>query len=128
MRGIPAIILALILIGFTAGPVAAQEYGVDRPGSDYANFELNRPAYQDCQNACFNDPRCKAWTYVKPGLQGARARCWLKHAVPQGYRHDCCVSGVKSQGGGSAGDGQRCNSNNDCPNGICLLGVCASDF
>lgn len=48
-----------------------------------------------CLQACEEEERCKAWTYVKPGHQGRNARCWLKHRVPNPRPADCCTSGVK---------------------------------
>jgi hypothetical protein len=40
-------------------------------------------------------PPCRAWTFVKPGVQGPQARCWLKHQAPEARPHPCCISGVK---------------------------------
>lgn len=80
-----------------AGPAAfgPLEVDQDRMGLDYASFNLPSPDPLLCQAACGKEERCKAFTYVKPGIQGSSARCWLKHAVPQ-IKHDaCCVSGVK---------------------------------
>jgi hypothetical protein len=67
----------------------------NRPGQDYKNFELDTPDPELCQEACANDPNCQAYTYVKPGIQGAKARCWLKKTVPPAQNNNCCVSGVK---------------------------------
>ena len=44
------------------------------------------------------EPGCVAFTYVNPGVQGPRARCWLKGAVPAPVPDACCVSGVKGEG------------------------------
>lgn len=75
-------------------PVASGfENGVDRPGSDYVKFDVNRP--RDCFDACEKQARCKAWTYVVPGHQGPSAKCWLKHRIPAARKSACCVSGVK---------------------------------
>ncbi|AEA34567.1 WSC domain-containing protein [Hippea maritima] len=72
------------------------EPNTDRPGSDYKNFNLPYPDYRLCQNACNKDPQCKAWTYVKPyTIQGAYARCWLKNAIPNPVKRNCCISGIK---------------------------------
>ncbi len=72
------------------------EYDTDRPGMDYRNFDLPSNDPMLCQRACFQDPRCKAWTFVKPNtIQGPRPRCWLKYAVPPAHHATCCVSGVK---------------------------------
>lgn len=72
------------------------EPGTDRPGSDYRNFRLAQDQPGLCARQCEQERRCEAYTYVKPGVQGAQARCWLKDAVPQPVSDDCCVSGVKS--------------------------------
>ncbi len=71
------------------------EPGIDRPGSDYRNFTLANDQPGLCARQCEQERRCEAYTYVKPGIQGAQARCWLKHSVPQPVSNDCCVSGVK---------------------------------
>jgi hypothetical protein len=71
------------------------EEQTDRPGHDYQSFELpvNWPA-PACQRACRNDPRCRAWTWVRARVQGEHPVCWLKSAVPEAGSSDCCVSGV----------------------------------
>src|SRR5207237_8212495 len=39
--------------------------------------------------------QCRAWTYVKPGVQGNLARCWLKNQVPNPVRNATfAISGV----------------------------------
>jgi hypothetical protein len=89
-------------------PQETFEYDTNRPGSDYRNFETQAdPAI--CRNECANDATCRAFTYVKPGVQGATARCWLKNAVPGAAGNSCCVSGVKS--GSSSGGGLEVNVN-----------------
>lgn len=71
------------------------EYNTDRPGSDIGNFNLSRPDPTLCRIACDNNAACEAWTYVKPGRQGPKARCWLKSAAPAPRSNSCCASGVK---------------------------------
>ena len=88
--------------GYGGGGMSA-ENNIDRHGQDYKNFDLPRPGSELCSNACANDPSCKAYTYVKPGVQGPNARCWLKSGVPPGTPSSCCVSGVKSSSGGGFG-------------------------
>ena len=84
-------------------PTGTWKYGMerdtDRAGQDYKNFDLALPEPMLCANACMGEPNCKAWTYVKPGVQGNSARCWLKNSVPGASPNDCCVSGVKGKGG-----------------------------
>lgn len=72
------------------------EENVNRLGSDYASFDLPAPDPELCRDACDKDARCKAFTYVKPGLQGPAAKCWLKDPVAAPRANEgCCVSGVK---------------------------------
>jgi Caspase domain/PAN domain len=68
---------------------------VDLRGQDYSNFGLTTTQPIQCQKACRADTRCLAWTYVKPGLQGKAARCWLKDGVPAKISDSCCISGVE---------------------------------
>lgn len=72
--------------------------GVDLPGSDFKSFFLDQPLPALCRNACQNNQRCKAWTFVKPHIQGNKAKCWLKHSVPKPIKDGCCVSGVTPTG------------------------------
>ena len=74
------------------------ETGVDRPGNDYKNFDLEPTiaGFAPCRSVCESDANCKAWTWVKAGVQGPKARCWLKSVVPPPKPNGCCVSGVKA--------------------------------
>ncbi len=78
-------------------PDAALQYGTNYPGGDYDNFDLPRNDPADCQSACGRDPRCRSFTYVKPGIQGPHARCWLKNVVPKAVLDVNCISGVRTQ-------------------------------
>ncbi|WP_164008302.1 PAN domain-containing protein [Pyxidicoccus trucidator] len=69
------------------------EPGIDRPGSDLANFDLPATDPLLCEDACANNSACVAYTYVAPGQQGALPRCWLKNAVPAPYPLSTCHSG-----------------------------------
>lgn len=98
-----AVLSLFSLIGTEATSVQNQafEQNTDRPGSDYRSFDLEpkRPGSlwgsdTDCRLACENDGKCQTWTYVKPGVQGPKARCWLKNSVPAARTSNCCVSGV----------------------------------
>jgi hypothetical protein len=77
------------------GMSGAPEFNIDRPGFNLRNFDLNEADYRLCDRACAGDPKCRAWTYVRPGVQGPRAQCWLKHSVPATRASNCCTSGVK---------------------------------
>jgi hypothetical protein len=82
--------------GSTSNPKYAMEQGIDRTGDDYKDFDLaSDPAL--CADACMNEAKCKAWTYVKPGIVGSKAHCWLKNRVPPPLQDGNCVSGVKKK-------------------------------
>ncbi len=73
------------------------ETGIDRPGGDYKSFDLEPSigGFAPCKAACEADERCHIWTFVKSGVQGPKARCWLKDKRPPTVvRNNCCVSGV----------------------------------
>jgi hypothetical protein len=69
--------------------------GTDRPGGDYRHFDIKGSA-DDCRETCLKDSPCQAWTFVKRGVQGPSARCWLKNAVPAPHPNPCCTSGTRS--------------------------------
>jgi hypothetical protein len=77
------------------------ENNINRGGSDYRNYETGADPGQ-CRTDCANDPTCRAFTWVRPGIQGSKAQCWLKSAAPGASPDPCCVSGIKA-GGASVG-------------------------
>jgi hypothetical protein len=73
----------------------ASEFGVDRWGGDYRQFEVPAESMgKRCQSACEADERCRAWTYVRPGYVGSSAVCYLKDRITRPARKPCCISGV----------------------------------
>jgi hypothetical protein len=89
------IMMVTVSIIIVAGQAYAWEDNTDRPGMDYKNFDLTAADPSLCENACKGEATCKAWTYVKPGIQARAARCWLKNDVPAPKNNQCCVSGIK---------------------------------
>jgi hypothetical protein len=89
-------ILAILVPVITPQPSAAQplEPNVDRPGMDYQNFDLTDARPELCRQKYVNDLNCNAYTYVKPGIQGPSARCWLKWGAPTQVQSQCCISGL----------------------------------
>lgn len=77
-------------------PSKLAEIDFDRPGQDYKNFDMEDANVNTCEFACTKDAKCKAWTYVKPGIQGPKARCWLKVTNPAARPNTCCISGLKA--------------------------------
>jgi hypothetical protein len=82
----------------------ALETNTDRPGMDYDSFDLGSANPSLCEQACNSDPDCRAFTYVKPGVQGPNAKCWLKNGIPAATPSDCCDSGVKGSTGVASAD------------------------
>ncbi len=72
------------------------ETDVDRPGSDFRILWL-RGGSEACQEACAQNPQCKSYTYVRPGIEGRLEGCWLKNGVPPPVPDGCCISGVKTE-------------------------------
>ena len=70
------------------------EPGVDRPGSDFANFDIPGRGPHTCQSACIQNADCRAWAYGRVGYHGPVAHCWLKFRVPEARGDSCCVSGI----------------------------------
>jgi len=79
------------------------ENNVDRPGSDFLRDEIvpRRDNPARCQQACLASDKCRAWTYVRPGVQGTNGVCYLKHAAPPPVSSSCCISGVKPSKSGA---------------------------
>jgi hypothetical protein len=92
--------LSLLLACCTAPALAASgmtlEPGKDRIGSDYQNIAMDGDDPQQCRAACLADAKCKAYTFVKPGVKGPQASCFLKDAAPAATAADCCTSGIRS--------------------------------
>ena len=75
------------------------EVDTDRAGNDLYGFNVAQPDPAMCQATCNYNGQCAAWTYVKPGVQGPIARCYLKSAAAAPTRNNCCVSGAKGGAG-----------------------------
>lgn len=74
--------------------MSAPEFNVDRPGSDIKpGFPVTTSS--DCETQCLREPTCRAYTFVKPGIQGETAKCWLKSGKPKKVGNNCCVSGYR---------------------------------
>jgi hypothetical protein len=93
----PASALFWALGGAAAGklPSVTIETAIDRPGGDYHSFDVGNASVEACRTACAKDSRCRAYTFVRPGVQGKLARCWLKDSVSKARKGACCDSGVK---------------------------------
>ncbi len=76
--------------------------GQDLPGNDHGNFATLDP--NDCAQTCLAQPRwgdgsgggCRAWTWVKSGVQGKSGMCWLKSDSGAWQANPDTVSGLGS--------------------------------
>jgi hypothetical protein len=86
--------IPLVLPTYTVTKVENQNI----PGGNYRSFELMQgTTFNACIDSCLNDPKCKAYTYVKPGVQKKNAVCWLKSSASYPEVDSTCISGVKSE-------------------------------
>ena len=88
-------LLAAAFLSLTPVPGLAQERQFLRDkiifGGDYDQFTIaGQGGGRVCAETCANDPRCRAWTYIRPVNQ-----CRLKHGAATIADNACCVSGVK---------------------------------
>jgi hypothetical protein len=76
---------------------SCMNYNTDRYGSDYRSIQLTSPDPVYCRQQCEGDPNCVSFSYVRPGIQGPNAMCYLKNTAPVQYLNTCCISGLKSE-------------------------------
>jgi hypothetical protein len=102
---VPSVQMVVVPPVASQPPAAAQEVlargmeaNTDRPGSDYTRFHINDARPERCQSECARQSdRCRAWTYVQPGLQHKLAVCYLKSEAPPPVAGACCISGVQKK-------------------------------
>lgn len=73
---------------------AGKEAGYDRPGMNLAGMPVEKTSPGRCRNACIRNHDCRAWSWVKPGVNGPGAQCYLKNGIPWAKKNDCCSSGT----------------------------------
>lgn len=81
--------------GTGGGATFTIENNTDRMYGDYKDFDISG-GWESCRDACANDLNCKAFTWVKPGVQAPSARCYLKNTVNGAYANSNCVTGVRN--------------------------------
>ena len=92
---IPAFLAGLTLSCAAVLAAGEPEYDTNRMGGDFDHVVMDIDAPLECRRICEGNPACEAWTYVKPGIQGPMAMCWLKNSVPPPTADSCCISGVR---------------------------------
>jgi hypothetical protein len=105
LKGAPYQVYARISQTAEATVRTSMEFKTNRPGDDYLEIVMAEPSPELCAEECVKDSRCKAYTYVTPGIQGRDARCWLKSKPPLSVPDPCCTSGVKLRGAAAPDSG-----------------------
>jgi hypothetical protein len=73
--------------------IAAVE-GVNLPGNDYRSMPTENDGGTQCGITCLGEAPCRAYTWVRPGLQGQQAMCWLKTSAPPAIRDSATASAI----------------------------------
>lgn len=91
-RRFAAIALAAALL---VGIPTAQACGpyCDLQGGDKAAYYMDNA--MACEWTCDRTNYCRGWTWVKPGVQGPKAVCYLKATLMPAKRSSCCISGYR---------------------------------
>lgn len=65
------------------------------------------PTVQKCQSDCSGNPNCKGFTLIRAGTYNPNdpAMCYLMSSVTSVVAANCCISAVKTSGGGDTGWG-----------------------
>jgi hypothetical protein len=75
-----------------------QQRGIMLQSGDYDSFKIpGARGAGACAEACERDPRCRAWTYVRPVEQ-----CRLKFEIGIAVENNCCISGIKERKSGDS--------------------------
>lgn len=86
MAGIPSggsisVAPATVSVVPAAQPAAIMP-GINLPGMDMGGAPTPNDGGTQCRLSCLANAQCKAFSWVRPGVQGPQAMCWLKGAVP----------------------------------------------
>ena len=75
----------------TTRALTPMQMDTDLLGGDYKGFDAS--TVETCEAECKRDDKCRAWTFVRAGVQGPQPRCYLKDVIPAASSNTCCVSG-----------------------------------
>lgn len=71
------------------------QQGFDRPGNHLARIEDFHPSPEACESLCTSRTAdCRAWVYVRPGVQQDGPVCYLKNAATRPVPNSCCATGL----------------------------------
>jgi len=86
----------LVPVGGTG--FSSMQYGQDiADAGDYKALDLPEPRPELCEAECAKDPRCRAYTYVRPGTYDyPMPRCWLKERTGRFIPNTNAISAIKN--------------------------------
>lgn len=90
------VVLACVACVSVAAESVSLQAGTDRMGGDYKSIALQQADPQACRQACADDATCKSFSFVKPGIKGPAAMCFLKSSIGPVTADNCCSSGAKT--------------------------------
>lgn len=85
---------AISVLLLSASPSVACGPNCDMPGDRGGVAHYINSAVA-CESTCDGTPGCVGWTWVKPGVQGPQAVCWIKKQIVHTMRSNCCISGYR---------------------------------
>lgn len=95
MRRLAVLLLCLLApLAALAQVTGEMRPGINFPGADIGSSPIGDNNPLTCLTICELTDGCEAWTYVKPGIQGPTAMCWIKSEVPAAEVSECCISGT----------------------------------
>jgi serine protease len=70
--------------------------GLNLFGHDYRSFRTLNDNGAQCSTTCNSEAQCRGWSWVKPGVQGPSAMCWLKDSLPAANNDSNTNSGISA--------------------------------
>src|SRR5574340_1563559 len=83
----------LRLVAITLLSATFNAHAYDLFGSDIAGIDVQTA--DQCAAACNGNANCLAWTFVRAGLKGPSARCFLKNPVVRWLWNNVCLTKVE---------------------------------
>lgn len=97
------LLAAIAILTFHPASADAAENGRLRLGADYDMFFIGGQSFEPCERACNEDPRCKAWSFIR-----TTGQCRLKHTAVASIANNCCVSGLRTRKSAASDDEVAC--------------------
>ncbi len=76
------------------GVLPSIQHGINYPGMDLSSSETASDDGMQCAQLCRANAQCRAFSWVRPGIQRGSAMCWLKSGVPTAKADPNVNSGI----------------------------------